>query len=218
MSLSDAEMRAKRLLILRGMLGLSRDAIDRRYGIAKSTLQNWESARNALSEKGAVQIFNAYHAEKINFTMDWLLYGIGLDPTFANAAPHGNPNHSLPKALLPVRKHVINEVLLLRKLYPDLVDMAITDDSMSPHYPNACYIAGIKVFKPHIDTLQGDDCLIHAPGIGLVFRRLLPGSSTNLYHLAPINLIPDYPIITDAEVIFAARVFWVRSDEFVYSQ
>ena len=37
------QARAERLLTLREMTGLSRDLFQTRYGIARGTLQNWES-------------------------------------------------------------------------------------------------------------------------------------------------------------------------------
>ena len=51
---SGPQQRARRLHILREMTGLSRDKFQQRYGIARGTLQNWESARfGGLTVAGA---------------------------------------------------------------------------------------------------------------------------------------------------------------------
>ena len=69
-----AKQRATRLKTTREMTGLTRKKFQDRYGIPKGTLQNWESARfNGLTVKGANVIINAFLAEGINCSAEWLL-------------------------------------------------------------------------------------------------------------------------------------------------
>jgi len=80
-----AKQRAVRLKCLREMTGLSRDLINKRYKIARGTLQNWESARfGGLTRKGAIIVVDAMNAEGVRVTLEWLLDGLGEKPKFAD--------------------------------------------------------------------------------------------------------------------------------------
>ena len=211
---TEAQARAKRLHFVRGLSGLSRDQLTHRYGVAKSTLQNWESGRNRLTERGAVALLRAYRAEEIEISMDWLLYGIGTGPRQRPKGADALAALKLPDSLLPMRKQIIAELSALRKLYPDLVDCPITNAAMQPQYPNGCYVAGIKRYQAEIDHLIGQDCLVYALETGLILRRVMPGDSSGHFHLAPLNLLPEFPIITNCQPAFAAPVIWVQAPAF----
>ena len=83
---SNSAERAIRLKTCREMTGLSRDMFNKRYGIPRGTIQNWETARfGGLTPKGAKNIVKAFHAEGIRVTADWLLHGLGNSPQFSDS-------------------------------------------------------------------------------------------------------------------------------------
>ena len=212
---SLVQQRAKRLLALRGMIGLSRDALHKRYGIAKATLQNWESARaGGLSPKGARMMVKLYRAEKIALSYDWLMHGVGSGPAFC--AQEQQPVPSIISTTASQTKNLADEILHLRQLYDNVVDMPISDHAMSPQYPKDMHVAGFFVDHSAIAGLCGHDCIIQTHDYPLLCRRLLPGDDAGRYHLVALNLTVDYPVLTNMEVIAAAKIVWCRANEFLH--
>lgn len=212
-----AQERAKRLLALRALSGLSRDALNRRYGVSKATLQNWETARaGGLTKRGVDIILKAYRAENIACCREWLMHGVGQSPRVLTSnqqiESEDVSNHAVPQ---PVLDHILH----YRKvhIHQDVFDMQVADDSMGFFYPKNAYIGGLKVYRDQVESLLGCDCIIQIPHHDLVFRRLMPGSTSNCYHLVPLNLNQSHKIYTDVEVISAAKVAWIHAESFTYS-
>jgi transcriptional regulator with XRE-family HTH domain len=206
------QARARRLLLLRGLAGLSRDQIFSRYGIAKATLQNWESGRaGGLTKKGADRVLKAYQREHILCTHDWLLQGVGASPVLMDESrdPAARRAHAVFSGLA-------EDIAYLRSLYDHVVDLPIADQSMMPDYPQSAHVVGISHYKEQILSSVGKDCIVHAVGHPPIFRRLLSSGDAQRFHLVPLNLSGDYPIITDVEVLSVAPVLWVRADAFTY--
>ncbi len=213
----QAKERAKRLLALRAMLGLSRDELYKRYAISKATLQNWESARaGGLTKRGAQQVFKAYQAENIDFTLEWLLHGIGPGPSFKSGPVLNSGSSGVSQQDPVIPSNVLEHILYYRKAHQDVFDMQLVDDAMAFRYPKNAFIGGIKYYHDQISALLGFDCIVQIPNHDLIFRRILPGNSMNRYHLVPINLDPKYQIYTDVEVIAAAKVHWMHAQYFSY--
>ncbi|MAV28298.1 MAG: hypothetical protein CMF43_00620 [Legionellales bacterium] len=206
--------RARRLLALRGLAGLSRDLLHKRYGIAKATVQNWESARaGGLTRKGAQRILKVYHAEGVVCSFDWLMHGVGVGPELVSQL------RSVPASDVPTKASLsglAGDIDFLRTLYDHVVDMPLDDRSMQPAYPQSAHLVGISYYKDHIQQAVGHDCIIHAVSHPPMFRRLMPSDQVDHYHLVPLNLSGDFPIITNVEVLSAAPVLWVRSEAFTY--
>lgn len=207
------QARARRLLSLRGLAGISRDLLHKRYGIAKATLQNWESARaGGLTGKGAHRILKVYHAEGIVCSFDWLMHGIGSGPELMNQ----HQSTSGDAELDPLMRGLANDITFLRSIYDHVVDLPLTDRSMHPAYPQSAHVAGISYYKDHIQLAVGRDCIVHAVSHPPMFRRLLTSDQVDCYHLVPLNLSGEFQIITNVEVLSAAPVMWVRSEAFTY--
>ena len=213
LTLNDTiQARARRLLLLRGLAGLSRDQIFKRYGIAKATLQNWESARaGGLTKKGSDRVLKAYQREQILCTHDWLMHGVGASPVLIDKSKDMAAHHDHA-----VFEGLAEDIAYLRSLYDHVVDLPISDQSMIPDYPQNAHVVGISLYKEQIAASVGKDCIVHAVGYPPMFRRLLPSSDAQRFHLVPLNLSGDYPIITDVEVLSVAPVLWVRADAFTY--
>lgn len=206
--------RARRLLALRGLAGLSRDLLHKRYGIAKATVQNWESARaGGLTRKGAQRILKVYHAEGVICSFDWLMHGVGSGPELVHQLQSVSNSDIPGKASMLGLAH---DIAFLRSLYDHVVDMPLDDCSMQPAYPQSAHVAGISYFRDQIQLAVGHDCIIHAVSHPPMFRRLLPSDQVDHYHLVPLNLSGDFTIITNVEVLSAAPVLWVRSEAFTY--
>lgn len=220
---SGPEQRAKRLKSLRQMTGLSRDVFRQRYGIARGTLQNWESARfGGLTLKGAVSMIRAFKAENVEVSVDWLMHGVGRGPHFASLdnqqvdasnkeAMAGELGQEVEKEL----SIITEELLCFRRLNPDSIDLVMTDDSMTPFYAAGDYVAGVRRYQGRIESAVGHDCIVQTTEYGTLLRRLAPGEEPDRYTLLAHNVHTRSrrPVLYNVDVISAAPVIWVRRVE-----
>ena len=214
-SLTSPQSRASRCLLLRDMMGLSREAVRLRYGIARGTLQNWESARfGGLTQKGAKIIITASRAEGIDVSMQWLLYGIGTEPRFVSAA---DTDISGSKNIVVTDQEMQNVSKMLntfRAHHPDCIDMFVQDDAMSPLFNPGEYVAGNRKYLSDIESAVGLQCIVQTQDSGNLLRYLKLGDEINLYHLISLNhdsavsqaTLYNIPIISAAPVVWRYKV------------
>ena len=210
---TEAQQRAKRLLLLRDMAGLTRDALQKRYKLARGTLQNWESARfGGLTEKGAKLMAQLYQAESIHCSVDWILHGIGPHPTCNS--DHYQQNTSVLTS--DPNDNITKEILYFRNNNPNAIDMVVSDDSMLPWFKPGDMIMGVRLFNEEMNGLLGKVCIIQTQQYGNILRVLQSGSHEGKYNLQAINIhrhgIPS--CLSDVTVISAAPVMWTRSTHF----
>lgn len=217
---SSAYQRAKRLKSLRQMTGLSRDVFRQRYGIARGTLQNWESARfGGLTLKGAMSMIRAFKAENVEVSVDWLMHGVGRGPHFAGLDnPQVESTITEADALLSgteVEKElavITEELLCFRRLNPDSIDLVVTDDSMTPFYHAGDYVSGVRRYQGRIESTIGHDCIVQSTEYGTLLRRITPGEEPERYNLLAHNVHTSSkrPVLYNVDVISAAPVVWIR--------
>lgn len=214
-SLTSANARAARCLLLRDMMGLSREAVRLRYGIARGTLQNWESARfGGLTQKGAKIIITASRAEGIDVSMQWLLYGIGTEPRFSSAVDTEIVNNKKLVVSDQDMQNVSKMLNTFRAHHPDCIDMLIQDDAMSPLFNPGEYVAGNRKYLSDIEGVVGLQCIVQTQDYGNLLRYLKLGDEINLYHLISLNhdstvsqaTLYNVPIISAAPVIWRYKV------------
>ena len=185
---SSPQQRAKRLLVLREMTGLSRDKFHQRYGIARGTLQNWESARfGGLTSKGARTILIAFQAEGIQADLQWLLHGIGPAPLTQASGITQNAN---PLAHLEAQESqaIAEELLIFRNHNNDeVIDFVIPDDSMTPLFQKGDYVAGVRRYQDKMEEVVGLSCIVQTKEHGLLLRHVKQ-SEDQRYHLFCLNL------------------------------
>ncbi|MAJ81399.1 MAG: hypothetical protein CMF41_00620 [Legionellales bacterium] len=208
-----AKQRAQRLKCLREMTGLSRDLINKRYNIARGTLQNWESARfGGLTRKGAAIAVQAMQAEGVDVTLDWLLHGLGHEPRFSkNLSQPANEDINLSR--MPGYNVATQELLHFRNHNTNSIDMVISDDSMLPKYFPGDMVAGNRRYQEEIESLVGFNCIIQTPTHGSMVRNLRNGDEPGKYHLFALNWDSSIsrPILYNEEVLSAAPIIWVRA-------
>jgi len=209
--LSSPQSRATRCLSLRDMMGLSREAVRLRYGIARGTLQNWESARfGGLTQKGAKIIITASRAEGIEVSMPWLLHGIGIEPRLTGAA---DVDFSHKGSFIASEQEMQNLSKMLntfRAHNPDFIDLVVQDDLMCPFYSAGEHVAGNRRYLSDIETVVGSVCIVQTPEHGHLLRYLKLGDEINLYHLVSINHESQVSQATlyNSQIVSAAPVIW----------
>ena len=216
----SAKERAKRLKCLREMTGLSRIKFQDRYGVPRGTLQNWETARfGGLTEKGAKNIVQVFHAEGISCSTDWLLFGTGSGPTFiektSNSFKH-EQSHDTPtnqtSETNTQNSSITQELLLFRHHNKNTIDLIVVDDAMTPLWDKGDCIAGVKLFRENIKLAIGKNCIVQTKEYGTIFRHVTQGENDKLFNLCAINYRTTIkkPVIYNCEVISAAPVLWTR--------
>ena len=204
-----AESRAKRLVILRELCGLSRLALHKRYDLASGTLQNWESARSGgLSEKGAKKIISIYRAEGIWCDEQWLLHGIGPEPDYTN----NTINHQDVK----INDKIAQEIMYFKKHNTYATELVVQDDAMLPWYKPGDVVMGVRVFKQHIKKLIGKVCIIQTKEHGKLVRLLKPGEHEEVFTLQALNITStnSTSYIMNVALHSVASITWIRSSYF----
>ncbi len=75
-----AQLKGRRLRMVRALTGFSRQEIYGRIGIATSTIDTWESGRVELTKKSADRVCEAFRKVGVYCSPDWLLTGAGAPP------------------------------------------------------------------------------------------------------------------------------------------
>lgn len=217
----QANGRAQRLRMLRQLTGLSRDKIHERYGIARGTIQNWESARfGGLTDKGARAMLSAMRAEGVYCDIQWLLHGIGQEPRLLEASGLTDQaaNHSTIKVDASESYTIAEELLCFRQHNPNCTDLMVADDTMLPNFSPGDYVAGNKRFLNDINKTVGFVCIVQTERHGLLLRYLKHGSEPGHYHLIAANPFSqgvDMTHLYNIKIMSSAPVIWHRSPNVV---
>lgn len=203
----SAQDRAARLRCLRAMTGKPRDYYQSHYGIARGTLQNWESARHGgLTEKGANNILKAFKAEKVNCSLAWLLYGIGDGPAFIKDENSVDQHNHLELDV------ITKEMLYFRESNDNAIDFVVKDHSMGPVYQPGDYVCGCKYYKDQIPNFIDQIVIAQSVEYGTLLRYLKAGSEIGLYSLYSLNVQENFTnhMLLNVEILSVAPIKWHR--------
>ena len=203
--------RGNRIKALRKYLRYSRRAWCEKHGFPTGTLQNWEDGRNGgLTERGAQRLLGVLNAEGIHTTLEWLLYGIGNDPTGDNGVV------TLPQTTGNPIKHdhdaITQELQLFLQLHPHGIHTIVQDDGFSPQLALGFHVAGTQHFGHDIIQCLHEDCIVKTQRGKILVRRLESGSQEGLYHLVCTNESSKNTMApqNDIALFSAAPIIWIR--------
>lgn len=206
--------RGQRVRVIRLALRLSRPAFERKYDIARGTLQNWEDARfGGLGEHGARRLIKAFANDQIECTVEWFLYGIGVDPLAKW--------RELKKQAVPVISHnpmslaMQAELSFFHSQHQNAIDAMMPDDAMAPRIFASEWVAGLRYFQHDIEKALGQDCIIQTQQGETWVRRLVSGNEKHGYTLScPYSADKtQFPDIKAVALFSAAPIIWIRSLE-----
>ncbi|MES2203974.1 MAG: hypothetical protein V4496_02010 [Pseudomonadota bacterium] len=211
---STPEARAARVKRLRNLANLSRKQMCEGNDINVNTLKGWEIARyGGLPLDGAHKIIKRVSQEGVLCTVEWLLYEDGPPPSV-------NVGQAMEQSAPDAKKkseafNLEEEMTLFQQHYPSAIQYAINDDGMLPFYEVGDVVAGIKKSGKHINDLLETNCIVQLANGQLYCRRLRKGKLENTYHLVCFNTETslETPIMTDVELLSAARIIWHRKQE-----
>lgn len=212
-TLSSKEMRANRVSRLRKATGKSRQNFSHDHKLSAGTLQNWEAARyGGLSEKGAKALIEAFAANGIHCSFEWLMYGVGDEPLLE--INHPSTNHHLTRTQ-PLR--IDDELAFFYQQHNEAVHLSITDESMMPFFKPKQIIAGIKQFGRSINQLcNGHVCIVQLHHCKTQLLRLVQIDESSATHVKLIQLNNLTPSKTSLDTLylidFAAPITWIREE------
>ena len=202
--------RSKRLMCMRGMIGLSRREFCEKYDLSPGTLQNWEKARfGGLTEKGARRMIAHFKEEGVYSSFKWLMYGEGEEAKLMEAMSE------VEDQTIDRRSSLQADINAMNAFHLDAVTMGIIDDAMTPILTKGSYVMGKRHYADEIKQCVNQVCVVETKE-GVRYVRLLRAShKEGLYNLYVYNpLTKVYPsTIIDTELSMAAPIFWIRKPE-----
>lgn len=212
-TLSSKEMRAKRIIRLRKSTGKSRQTFSLEHQLSAGTLQNWEAARyGGLSEKGAKLLINAFKANDIHCSFEWLMYGIGNEPLLANST-----HDVAPPPSSSTTNRIDEELAFFHQHHMDAVHLSVQDQSMLPYFHPKQIVAGVKQFGRSIkQACIGQICIVQLATCQSQLLRLvlideLQPQQFRLLHFNNLASSQTQPH-TSYELNFAAPITWIREE------
>ena len=207
------EARAKRLRRIRNMANLSRKQICNNSSLNICTYKGWEVARyGGLPVDGAERVVKLVAQEGVVCSAEWLLYEIGsgpyIIPDFKKAKLDTTKTLSKDLSISSEEEKIIQEILVFRQNFPEVIDYQIEDDGVAPFYCPRDFVAGIKYFGKNINSLVNQYCITQATNGKILVRFLKAGATPNHFMLLCTNSqsAVENPTLYDVELSSAAPI------------
>lgn len=202
----------KRLKHIRSLFRFSRAYLQDKYGIPEVTLKSWENGTTNITKSGAERCVEIYRNEGLIVNADWILEGIGLDPTKTVTVSHYFATPSNKE--LPVEDDevaMMRDANIFKESHANAVIMIVSNDDMRPFYKPGDYVGGKMRFGDSIDNVINKDCIISLKNGERFFRRLVKNifGKHNLSCLNP-NEHTAEPVLYNVEIEGAAPIIWHR--------
>jgi len=207
------EARAERLRRVRNMANLSRKQICDGSPINIYTYKGWELAcHGGLPVDGAERVIKRVTQEGVVCSVEWLLYEIGqgphIIPDFKKVKLDKVKTTQKNAAVSSEEAKIIQEILLFRKHFPEVIDYQIEDDGTVPlYYPND-FVAGVKFFGKNINSLINQYCIVQTMDGQTLVRFLKHGAVPDKFTLLctnPQSLVKN-PTLYNIELASAAPI------------
>jgi len=202
-----------RLKYVRSLLRLSRAYVEQQYLIPEVTLKSWENGSAKLTINGAKRCIEAYKSEGVIVSEDWILHGIGLDPTASLSVSHYfavPTNKDLPTEDDEIS--MLRDANEFKEKYPNAVIMMVSGDEMRPFYKPGDYVGGKMRFgEEGISSAVNKNAIVYLKDGSHYFRRLVKNinGTFNLTCLNP-NENTAEPVLYNAQIEGVAPVIWHR--------
>ena len=206
------EIRAWRLKRIRNLANLSREQMCKDGEIKRNTLIGWENARfGGLTANGAAKIIEKITTEGVHCTLDWLMYGIGVEPS-VNPLPviQENSHTEHNEDIL-----IAYELAYFKSNHLNAVGLIVDGDEMIPQYHKTDCVAGKKKTGKDIQHTIGQNCIVQLENGETLLRNIRAGDDLDTYTLVCNNsFVKNKPsVITNVKLTYAAPVIWHRKKD-----
>ncbi len=152
-----AQLKGRRLRMVRALTGFSRQEIYGRIGIATSTIDTWESGRVELTNKSADRVCEAFRKVGVYCSPDWLLTGTGSPPRmmddveksiFSEEKSEKTPQNEIKRAegnKFPafIDESIRRELSFFLSLHKNAIFHFMEEDFMNARFRKGDCVAGI---------------------------------------------------------------------------
>lgn len=146
-----------------------------------NTLGGWEAGRHGgLTEKGALKVIDRLAQEGVTCSTQWLLYGIGDEPSIA-ATIQPVTEWKTTQEFLTIEKSIILQ------LHPDFIGMDIQDEAMAPQFNTGDYVCGKPLSEDLLSQAIGQIIIAELDSGETLLRRLLVDTNTQTFTLVASN-------------------------------
>ena len=212
---TTAQLKGRRLRMVRALTGFSRQELYEKISIATSTIDTWESGRVELSEKSANRMCEAFQKVGIYCTSEWLLSGTGSPPRYM-----GDIEKSIfvPKNIASNEESILNgrllhmppfldedirqELSFFVSIHKNALFHIVDEDFMNSRYKKSDCVAGEVV---DLQNLNGAVIIAQLANEKTILCRLLHSSSEK----SEIFLGKGTPN-REIKILKAAEVVWHR--------
>ena len=208
---NEIKERGHRIRLIRNAIRYSTRKFEANHGVNASTIKNWESGRGGgLTADGALKLIDAFRKEGIDCTLEWLLYGKGVDPISSRQNKVNLESSIYTAEAATPESAIVQELRLFHQLNPGAIDTIVSDDAMLPLLTPGDYVAGIRCFDDEISELVGLYCIVQLQAGPVVVRQLMPGVSADQYRLLANNPNNNDYADQDIKLFSAAKILWIR--------
>ncbi|MEI6805747.1 MAG: hypothetical protein WCK49_04485 [Myxococcaceae bacterium] len=199
----------------RCLVRLSRKDFCEKHGLNRFTVQSWETGRNFSRSKNVNNFCEALAKEGIFCTVEWLLEGVGTQPTKLLT----RKTLELPtaqRARAPERKRVPEEQARIQaeaEFFQNnqpgnhkIIVSQVADNLMEPFFSEGDFVGGPLLTGSDIHKLMGRICLVVLDEENYVVRRLR--TEDNRYLLVPEDTAGTVTGLR--KMIGAAEIIWHR--------
>lgn len=213
---------AMRLRYIRGLLGVSRADLERKYGVSQATIKSWENGVVKITQEAVNRCLSMFRSEGVIISSEWILEGVGLEPKTARSV--SNYFSSLERKNLESTSSenqdgsedndewgALNDAELFKKSGKNRVVMMVCSDEMSPFYSPGDLIGGKLRYKDQLCEGINRNCIVIVEGGVQFFRRVIRSGNGgyNLVILNP-NQATQEPVMFDVPLVAVAPVIWHR--------
>ncbi|NKB46607.1 MAG: hypothetical protein GKR77_02360 [Legionellales bacterium] len=209
--LASPSARAKRLKRLRQLANLSRQDLEKNYGIKYPTLKSWELGNyGGLTRKGAAKLLSIFAQHHVECHLEWLLYGKGAEPSLISSITVLEHDAACSSEAEKELQWIQQELQCFRQHYQHSMVMHVNDDNMTPYFTQGEYIAGVKYYDVVAEQILGRACIVETVDGETLFRVVQKGQSKNKYNLVHYNLASINPVLYNQELISVTPIIWRR--------
>ena len=199
-------LRQARKLARLTLKGMSGDTIN------FNTLSGWEAGKHGgLTEKGAKKVIERLAQEGVNCALEWLLYGIGKEPTTATLI-QPSKNWHLANEFIALQKS------LMTQLQPDFLGLDINDDAMTPQFCPGDYVCGRPLPLGLLSAASGQAIIAELTSGDVLLRRLLLDNANQTITLVASNAEFVEPIYHNVQIQRWAKVLCHLRNDPIYQK
>lgn len=181
-----------RLRYLREYAGLDRSEAAGIAGVTYGTYKDWEIGYFNIPRRRIDKMIVELNYRDFVCSVDWVESGVGNFPSWSED------------------KKIKAELDVFFKVNANAASFEIFNRDMLPVYHVGDVVAGVKCGEENLNDVINKDCIVELEGKTILFRQLKKGSQSNRFNLICTNLEAEDPIISDAKIISAAPIIWLR--------